>query len=263
MNLNISLQSIKNVFRFPFQDPKWGAKFLIGALLGFAGFIIPVVPTLPLLGYLARVLRSGAENADPARLPEWDDWGELFMDGLRQMGVSIVTLFPGAAVMTAGWVFYMGSVMMMPIMENRGGSGPLVAILLISMLVFFLSMAVGMLLMLAGSLLFAPASAHVAVTRRFGALFDITKWFGALRKNWLGFLAALAMFMAIYSVMMFAMQILNMTVVLCMFVPFLLLPMAFYCGLILYRLIGQAYGEAEGRGESEAEPQESAAVPAA
>ena len=81
--------------------------------------------------------------------------------------------------------------------------------------------------------------------------------------SWALKVAALAMFMAIYSVMMFAMQILNMTVVLCMFVPFLLLPMAFYCGLIFYRLIGQAYGEAEGRCEPEAELQESAAVPAA
>ena len=43
MDLTIGLQSMKHLFSFPFHDPRWKNKLLIGAGLIFVGFFIPVI----------------------------------------------------------------------------------------------------------------------------------------------------------------------------------------------------------------------------
>lgn len=244
MNLSISMQSLKNVFRFPFYDPKWQNKLLIGSLLGFANWIIPIVPLLPVLGYFARVLRAGARNEDPANLPEWDDWGDLFMDGLRQFGVSFLAFLPSTIIFLAAYAVYMVLILSMSSIEQSGGTGPALATVFGAMLVLFVGMAVGMLLFLLSALVMPPAAAHVAVQRRFSAAFEFGRWWGILKANFLGFMVALGIFVVIYSLMLFITQILYMTLIFCCLVPFVLMPLTVYGGIILYRLLGQAYGEA-------------------
>lgn len=243
MNLSISMQSLKNIVRFPLQDPKWQNKLLIGSLLGLANFVIPIVPGLPLMGYLARVLRGGMRNDDASRLPEWDDWGDLFMDGLRVFGVTFITMLPSFVVMFIGWSVYMAGTFSMSSNRYSYGNGEAMLPFFASFVFFFLAMAVGMALSLAALIVMPPAVAHVVVKRRFSAFFEVSQWWGILRANFLGFVVALGAFFAVYMVVMFVTQILYMTIIFCCLIPFVLLPLGFYCGIILYRLIGQAYGE--------------------
>jgi len=244
MNLAISMQSLKNVFRFPFHDPRWKIKFLIGAGLAFAGSIIPIIPTLPLLGYFARLMRAGARNDDAATLPEWDNWGELFMDGLRQTGVLFIILLPPIVISIVGWIIYMGAIMAMPLLE-RGDSGGAIVAIFGSFGIFFISMAVSMLLLMLAAVIFPAAMAHVAVTRSFVSFFQVGAWWKIMRKNFLGFQVAIGIFGSLYVLLVVVTQILYFTLVLCIFIPFLLIPMGFYSGLVFYRLVGQAYGEAQ------------------
>ena len=246
MNLDVSMQSLKNLFAFPFRDPKWQGKFLTGAGLLFAGSIIPLLPWLPVLGYAARLMRSGARNDDASRLPEWDDWSDLFTDGLRQFGVSLILTLPGTVLMLGGYVIYMLSLFSsIAASEGRGGRGgaDFGMGMLISIIALFIGMGLGMLFSTVGMLLLPPAAGHVAVQRRFGAFFQPGQWWKVLRANLGGFLVTLFILFALYFVMMMAIQVLYMTIILCLLIPFAIAPLGFYVLVIYGRMIGQAYGE--------------------
>ncbi len=243
MNLSASMQSMKDLILFPLRDERWKNKLLIGTGITFAGMIIPFIPLLFIGGYGARLLRAGAANSDAERLPEWDDWGELLLDGLRLVGAGLLVSLPALLLMGFGWVFYMFGAINMSTVGNYPSTSD-VMLMMGSMLVMFLTMGLGMILALAAGLICQPALAHVAVQRRFSALFDVQGWLRILRANFGGFALAMLLFFTLYTLMMFAFQILYLTIVLCFVAPLLLMPAAFYCGLIYYRLIGQAYGDA-------------------
>lgn len=63
------------------DDDEWIGKIAIGGGIVFASTIIPLIPLIFLVGYqvaVAKNVMSGEEKT----LPEWKEWGQLFMDGL-------------------------------------------------------------------------------------------------------------------------------------------------------------------------------------
>lgn len=247
MDLSISVQSLKNVVRFPFQDPQWATKLLIGSGLLFLNYIVPVAPAIPVLGYYARLIRAGARNDDPSRLPEWDDWGELFLDGLRLLGVILFTTLPGMLVILFGMAVYFGSAFTLVAQSSmypyRDGPG---MGFFLSLLVMLVTVGIGTVLLILGIIVMLPAEAHVAVKRRFGVFFAFGEWWGVLRKNLLGYLVVLLVVIALYTLLNLVVQLLYMTLIFCVLIPFAVLPLSMYMGVVLYRLVGQVYGEAAG-----------------
>ncbi len=74
-------------FSFFTEDPDWIKKVLIGGLFALLSPILIGVPFL--LGYFSRTLRNVAAGA--ARpMPDWDDLGGLFSDGLRLTAVYLL-----------------------------------------------------------------------------------------------------------------------------------------------------------------------------
>jgi hypothetical protein len=233
---------MKDLFVFPFRDPNWKNKLLIGSGISFLGMFIPLIPWMFVAGYGARLLRAGAANTDAERLPEWDHWGDLLMDGLRQTGVGLLASLPTMVLMGGGWLFYMIGVIRMTAAGENPGAGESL-FMLASVMVMFFAMGLGMLFGLVTALFSPAAMAHVAVQRRFAALFDFQGWVKVLRANLGGFVTALLVFITVYTVIMFGWQVLYFTVILCFLAPLLLMPAAFYTALVFYRLVGQAYGE--------------------
>src|SRR4051812_47039323 len=104
-------------FTFVFNDPRWVTKLLIGsgiALLGtllFVTIIGGLLAFAPLFGYLLRLTHNVvADETQP--LPEWEDWGGLFCEGLKYFAVvyglvlplvaiGLVLLIPGIALATS------------------------------------------------------------------------------------------------------------------------------------------------------------------
>ena len=76
-------------FTFVGEDPDWLKKILIGSLFALACAILIGIPFV--LGYFSRTLRNVATGTSPA-LPEWDDLGGLFEEGLRLTAVYLVYL---------------------------------------------------------------------------------------------------------------------------------------------------------------------------
>jgi hypothetical protein len=77
--------------RFPFQEPGWVSKFLIGGMfmiLGFFGLGIPVIA-----GYLVRTTQR-VMRRERTLLPEWTDVGVMFVVGFKWCMVYLLYLLP-------------------------------------------------------------------------------------------------------------------------------------------------------------------------
>jgi len=62
---------------FVFEDERWVAKLALGSLI----LLIPIFGVFAMIGYLIGVIRN-VMNGLPRPLPEWDDLGQKFVDGL-------------------------------------------------------------------------------------------------------------------------------------------------------------------------------------
>lgn len=70
---------------YPMKGDEWIGRFAIGGVLTFLGFLL--FPVFLINGYFIRVL-EGTINAEEEP-PAWEDWGGLFVDGLKMTVVSI------------------------------------------------------------------------------------------------------------------------------------------------------------------------------
>lgn len=79
-------------FTYVFEDPNWLRKILMGGLFTIA--IVFFFIGLPfILGYYAKTTRNILAG-EPRPLPEWEDLGAYFSEGLRLVGVAIVWALP-------------------------------------------------------------------------------------------------------------------------------------------------------------------------
>jgi Protein of unknown function (DUF4013) len=78
-------------FSFVFQDPNWVTKILLGGLFYLAGFLL--VGWFFLFGYMAALARNIINGSDTP-LPEWDDLGEKFSEGLKLFAIIFLYMIP-------------------------------------------------------------------------------------------------------------------------------------------------------------------------
>lgn len=71
------------------SDPNWIKKVLIGGLL----FLVPIIGWLIVGGYYIRTIQRISGGVDTP-LPEWDQWGEDLVRGLKLAGIMIIWLLP-------------------------------------------------------------------------------------------------------------------------------------------------------------------------
>ena len=77
------------------EDPRWLPKILIGGLFYLLAFLL--VGIFFILGYQARLARNVIAGMQHP-LPEWDDLGDYFGEGLRLFGVILVWILPVAVL---------------------------------------------------------------------------------------------------------------------------------------------------------------------
>jgi hypothetical protein len=90
------MRDIGKAFSFPFQDPDWIVKFLLGVLfllLSVFGIGIFIVA-----GYLVQITHRVMRNESPL-LPEWSDIGVKFVIGFKYLLVCFLYLLPAFVLM--------------------------------------------------------------------------------------------------------------------------------------------------------------------
>jgi hypothetical protein len=91
---------IGRAFSYPFQDPNWVKKLLIGIVM----LVIPFVGWLILYGYILRTVRNVARGSDTP-LPEWDDFGGDLVLGFKGAVAAVVWTLPASILASCAQAF--------------------------------------------------------------------------------------------------------------------------------------------------------------
>ncbi|BDZ69711.1 DUF4013 domain-containing protein [Methanobacterium petrolearium] len=91
---------ISNSLSYPSQDWK---KLLILGILFLISFLI--IPAFLVMGYFFRILKGSIAGFD--ELPDFDEWGEMFIDGLKLFIVQFVYfLIPAIIILIGVWASF-------------------------------------------------------------------------------------------------------------------------------------------------------------
>jgi len=245
MSEPMNIPSLKTIFRFPFQGQGWQTRFLIGIVLVFISFIIPIIPLIFVGGYILEVMRRAAKG-EGLVLPEWSDWGKLGLDGLKSTLISLIFLLPGSIVLIGGWVFYMSFAFSVPIIAASSTNGRnvdaiMVPLFLFAFSIFFIALFVGPILLALGAIPLPVATANMASEGKLAAGFRIRQWWPALWENKLGYFIAFTIFLGLASILYFATTLIYMTLVCCWLIPFLSVFAGFYLALVYAALFGVTF----------------------
>lgn len=186
---------------FFFQDPNWIQKLLIGSL--FTILSIFLVGSIFIAGYAARLVRRAARG-EPYPLPEWDDLGGMFVEGVAVIGAYLIHLLPAVALFV---------VMVIPVAvlgESEGEPNPAAVMIMIPLLI------VAFVLVFALMFYFTAAFTRLAIEERFSAAFEFQPNFAFLKRNAVNFLMAVLAFMvanfiAQFGILLFCVGILPAT----------------------------------------------------
>ncbi|HEU4522467.1 MAG TPA: DUF4013 domain-containing protein [Thermoanaerobaculia bacterium] len=167
-------------FAFVFDDPRWLPKILIGGLFYLLGFLL--IGFVFILGYQARLARNVIAGVQHP-LPEWDDLGEYFGEGLRLVGVVLLWVAP-LAILT---MFFIVPAAFLSELNNEAleaAGGCVVAV--VWALMVPLSLAVTF---------FLPASLLMAIVeKRFGAAFEFDQIWQFIKNNISDYLLAIVIY---------------------------------------------------------------------
>jgi hypothetical protein len=209
-------------FTFVTEDPEWVKKILIGGAFTLACALLVGIPFV--LGYFSRTLRNVVAG-EPRPMPDWDDLGGIFNEGLRLTGVYLIYTLGFVVVLAA-----LGCVVALPFMALSGSGhdasevlGMLGGLGIVGLygLVMVVSLALGVYL---------PAALARAALR--GAVADGFAWreiLGFIRANLGNYLISLVIYLLASFLAQFG-------VVLCCVGIF---PAAFWGYMVLAVALGQ------------------------
>jgi hypothetical protein len=167
-------------FQFFFEDPEWQKKLLTGSLFALLSLLLVGLPFLA--GYSMEVLRRTARG-EARPLPEWDDYGKYFMDGLQMIGLYLCYFF--GAMLIPGAIGCVAAVV-------GGAAGDAGGALAGLGLVF----AYGLMLLVTLTLAvyFPAAFVRMTVLGRFGAGFEVRENVDLIKRGPGNYFIALALY---------------------------------------------------------------------
>jgi hypothetical protein len=231
-------QDISQTLLFPFRDPEWIKKIAIASLLVFISFI-PILPVVLLLGYMAEIIREIVVNKKAPALPEWNDLGKFFQDGLRLFAVGLVYMIPPTLLMIVGYLAMFIPLIIMETGFVGGGEG--FVLMIFGYLAGFGLMGIGALISMITGVVLPIAGSHTAVLENLQAAFKFKEIWNILKANWSGFLVAFLLIIGGSVVLYYASYFLVATVIFCCIYPFVLCVVVAYLAVVGSALFAEAY----------------------
>ena len=197
---------------------------------------------------MMRIIKQVVEGDGEPALPEWDDWGELLLNGLKLLGQSFLFSLPLIILWFVGY-----GAMFFPIVLSElaaesgdmgGSEGLLTMVSLLTMGGSYIMFGLVILLSVVLGFIQSVVICHVAVTGQFAAAFRFREWWRILRSNLGEFLLACVFTMGLYIGIVTIYQVLVFTIVLCCIVPFVLSAASGYLMLVVAPLFGRVYRRA-------------------
>lgn len=243
----LDLDGLSALLRFPFREREAQHRFLLGCALLIVGTVIPILPTIFVYGYLLRVMRASIRG-EGWRLPPWEEWGDLFVEGLKSLAVTLAYLAPGWLVFMFGFaIYFMAGPFSIVLMRSapRGASSAMLVSFLVGMAVLFISLSIGTFLSILGTLPLPVALARLAESGRIGDAFHLRAIWRAVRASFWAYVGAWVIIVGLAGIAYLLYTVLYFTWVLC-FVAFLvLMPAMFYVLTIGAVVFGEYYRQAQ------------------
>ncbi len=209
-------------FSYVFDDPDWLQKILIGGLFYIAGFLI--IGWFFILGYMARTARNViAGHARP--LPEWENVGEFFNEGLRLFGVVLAVILP--LIMLAMLIMIPAGIL--GSIDNEGAAA-VGGMMSGTIACLFVPISLAVTFFMPAMLLF------VAVEQRFGAAFELGRIWPFIKQNIGNYVLAIVVYLIARFIGGFGIMLLCIGVVFTAFWSLLITTHAF---AQVYRLATQ------------------------
>ena len=236
---------LNHLFLFPFRDQESRKHFLIGCLLCLASFIIPILPWLVVSGYSAILIRQVLQGEKPHLVP-WENWEALLKDGARLFGIRLIYSSPLILLMIP--IFLLSFAFpLFPAFAQNGDSHNMGTFFLVYMMAMSGLFILILPLSLAVGLVVPVAEIHVIAKDDFSAGFQVKEWWAIFKKNWGGFVVAMAILYGVMMVMSFGMQIMMFTLVLMCLLPLFLPAVSMYYTIVQYVAFAQAYKDSRDR----------------
>jgi hypothetical protein len=182
---------------FFFQDPDWVKKLLLGSLFTVLGFFL--VGLFFLAGYMMRVIRRSARG-EAYPLPDWDDLGGIFTDGLL---VAVAYL---GYVIPLSMLFAVPALGIAAVANVDGDPSPVMA------LVGVIAIGVLTLFSLAVALYLPAVLTRLALKGNIGAAFEFEAIFAFIKRNAMNYILAIliafvAQFISQFGIILFCVGI--------------------------------------------------------
>jgi len=172
-------------FTFVKEDPDAVKKILIGGV--FALLSLLIVGAFFVAGYLARLIQRVARG-ELLPLPEWDDFGGLFVDGAKLLGAYLI--YTLGLYLVLGCPFGMLMVVV-GASSGRHDSGGLGALAGLGIFALYGALLLGSLII---GLYLPAAFVRMALNGEFRAAFQVTENLAFIRRNLLNYLLSLVLY---------------------------------------------------------------------
>jgi hypothetical protein len=214
------------------EDERWLTKIGIGGLLMLATIFL-IFPIIWLIGYQIAIMRNVIAGKERP-LPEWEDWGQLFMDGLMVTIALIVYTLPLTILLCIG----IASVFL-PIM-GAAGSEELIAVMGTMTAAVWIVVGCLSVLLILGLMFVSPAVyVQYAITSDLKACFRFGEVFAIARDHLVNILITIAANIGANFVLQAAAGALAATV--CGIV--LALPLGFVGPVWIMAMLAHFYGQ--------------------
>jgi hypothetical protein len=198
-------------------------------------------------GYFSRIMKGIIVRDEDPEMPEWKDWGGLFMEGLKLGGAVLIYFLPAFVLAAGGYILFMVLDLSFVVSASTAGansSNPFSGVTLasgIGMLVGIAIAMVGMVLMYVTLVFIPPAIGNLIAKDDFKAAFRFKEWWPVFKANLSGYVIALALAFGIFGIMYLAVIVLYASIVLCFLVPFAISALGFVFGTLSFSLYALAY----------------------
>lgn len=166
--------SFEKSFSYVFKDPKWVSKLAMASLFSLLTFVLVGAPFLN--GYVVRVMRWRLQGKEG--LPEWDDLGGMFVDGLKVIVISLGYALPVFALMILMMIISF-------LLAQNDNLAPLIGLL------FLPFQGLAMLYSLCITLVQPWTFYTVASGRPLTSAYHLKSYFNTIQKDWTNILLAL------------------------------------------------------------------------
>lgn len=167
---------IERTLKFIWEDEDWLKKILIAAALLLTG-----VGSIGVIGWMAELASRVAANNEENPLPEWEEIGQYFLNGLKYIGVTAIWSLPALLLI----IFSSILPMVLTAVDDAEALIAIISILVLCMniLVFFYILVVALLAM--------PLWVQIGEDISFGELINPANALKLLRANAGGYIVAL------------------------------------------------------------------------